>query len=55
MWVTLVVLTLVVLSAVAYWWLGRIWPETRALEKQIREDRRQAREAMSRRPERPEP
>jgi hypothetical protein len=51
MWVTLIVLALIAASAVAYWWLGKIWPETRELQKKIREDRRQAREAMARRPD----
>jgi hypothetical protein len=55
MWVSVIVFVLIAVSALTYWWLGHVWPETRELQKQIRDDRRQAREAVLRRPEGREP
>ncbi|HLK43280.1 MAG TPA: hypothetical protein VKV34_08050 [Thermoleophilia bacterium] len=52
MWATVLVLGLLVVSATTYWWLGRIWPETRELQEQMREERRRMRDILLRRTER---
>ncbi len=52
MWATVLVLALLIVSATTYWWLGRIWPETREPQQQMRDERRRMRDALMRRPER---
>ena len=50
MWDTVLVLGLLTVSIAVYWWLGRIWPETRELQQQMRDERRRIRDLLLRRP-----
>jgi hypothetical protein len=55
MWDTILVLGLLAASIAVYWWLGRIWPETRELQQRMRDERRRIRDVLLRRPGQEEP